>query len=94
MTTIGAATAAVARMHARHAISEQGDQLSGHALAMCARATTIERGEFTIPSSMEWQTAAAHAILSFVGLRVRGRGSERELSYNKRDLANGPVQVA
>ncbi len=94
LTAVGAETAAVARMHARHAISEQGHELSGQALAMCARATTIERGEFTIPSSMEWQTAAAHAILSFVGLRVLGRGSERELSYNKRDLANGPVQVA
>ncbi len=38
--------------------------------------------------TMEWDTAAAHAIVNGVGLRVWQHGSEEELVYNKEDLLN------
>jgi len=39
--------------------------------------------------TMEWDTAAAHAIVSRLGLRVLKKGSsDQELEYNKKDLLN------
>ncbi len=38
--------------------------------------------------TMEWDTAAAHAIVRTVGLRVADDTNGKELSYNKRNLQN------
>jgi len=38
--------------------------------------------------TMEWDTAAAHAIINEVGLRVLQQNSSIELVYNKLDLLN------
>lgn len=38
--------------------------------------------------TMEWDTAAAHAVVQEVGLRVKQYGKEEELVYNKEDLLN------
>jgi 3'(2'), 5'-bisphosphate nucleotidase len=38
--------------------------------------------------TMEWDTAAAHAIVNEVGLKVMHPGSSAELQYNKADLLN------
>jgi 3'(2'), 5'-bisphosphate nucleotidase len=38
--------------------------------------------------TMEWDTAAAHAIINAVGLKVLQQGSTEELVYNKEDLVN------
>ncbi len=38
--------------------------------------------------TMEWDTAAAHAIVNAVGLRVNRQGSEAEILYNKESLLN------
>lgn len=38
--------------------------------------------------TMEWDTAAAHAVVKEVGLRVLQKGSTTELLYNKPDLLN------
>ena len=38
--------------------------------------------------TMEWDTAAAHAIVNETGLRVLEHGSEKELRYNKENLLN------
>ena len=38
--------------------------------------------------TMEWDTAAAHAIVNEVGLRVLQGGSNIDLLYNKPDLLN------
>jgi 3'(2'), 5'-bisphosphate nucleotidase len=38
--------------------------------------------------TMEWDTAAAHAIVNEVGLKVLRFGTESELTYNKEDLLN------
>ena len=38
--------------------------------------------------TMEWDTAAAHAIVNQVGLCVQQAGKKDELIYNKKDLLN------
>ncbi len=38
--------------------------------------------------TMEWDTAAAHAIVNQVGITVLQKDSDRELAYNKPDLLN------
>jgi 3'(2'), 5'-bisphosphate nucleotidase len=38
--------------------------------------------------TMEWDTAAAHAIVLETGLNVLEYGSEKPLLYNKEDLLN------
>jgi 3'(2'), 5'-bisphosphate nucleotidase len=38
--------------------------------------------------TMEWDTAAAHAIVNAVGLKVTQQGSSEELVYNKENLLN------
>lgn len=38
--------------------------------------------------TMEWDTAAAHAIINAVGLKVLKNGSSEELIYNKPELLN------
>ncbi len=38
--------------------------------------------------TMEWDTAAAHAIVNAVGMRVLEKDSGEELTYNKADLLN------
>jgi 3'(2'), 5'-bisphosphate nucleotidase len=38
--------------------------------------------------TMEWDTAAAHAIVNEAGLKVLQSGTDRELTYNKPDLLN------
>lgn len=38
--------------------------------------------------TMEWDTAASHAIVNAVGLKVTGQGSFEELIYNKENLLN------
>ena len=37
---------------------------------------------------MEWDTAAAHSILSSLGIQVINLDTGRELSYNKENLLN------
>lgn len=43
--------------------------------------------------TMEWDTAAAQAVVRGVGLRVCQAGSDEELTYNKPDLKNPAFQV-
>lgn len=38
--------------------------------------------------TMEWDTAAPHAVLNEIGLKVYRQGSDEELRYNKADLLN------
>jgi 3'-phosphoadenosine 5'-phosphosulfate (PAPS) 3'-phosphatase len=66
---------------------------SSCALAMCTFAERAKSSEAVFQSSMEWQTAAAQAILNSAGLHVTERESGKELGYNKKDLANRSVKV-
>ncbi|RAW01311.1 3'(2'),5'-bisphosphate nucleotidase CysQ [Pseudochryseolinea flava] len=38
--------------------------------------------------TMEWDTAAAHAIINAVGMRINQQGKSEQLSYNKPSLLN------
>lgn len=38
--------------------------------------------------TMEWDTAAAHAIVNAVGVSVKQKDTDKELMYNKEDLLN------
>lgn len=44
--------------------------------------------------TMEWDTAAAHAIVNAVGLKVLQKGKPEELTYNKENLVNPEFLVA
>jgi 3'(2'),5'-bisphosphate nucleotidase len=66
---------------------------SSYALAMCKLSEGPENGDSTFQTSMEWQTAAAHAILTSAGKRVCDCESERELGYNKKTLSNSSIKV-
>ena len=44
--------------------------------------------------TMEWDTAAGHAICSAVGLKVTAQDTQRELRYNKENLLNPYFLVA
>jgi len=61
---------------------------AGSALKMCL----IASGEADIyprlGGTMEWDTAAAHAVVKFAGKKVLKYGTEDELEYNKEDLTN------
>lgn len=39
-------------------------------------------------TTMEWDTAAGHAIAKFAGCRIRAYGKDEELQYNKENLMN------
>ena len=75
------------------ASTQQGARTSSYALAMCKLSEGRENGESTFQASMEWQTAAAHAILTSAGMRVCDRESGSELGYNKKDLWNSSIKV-
>ncbi|HTS20170.1 MAG TPA: inositol monophosphatase family protein [Casimicrobiaceae bacterium] len=66
---------------------------SSRALALCALAQSQGSPRLVLPSSSEWEIAAAHAIVSAAGLSVCDEVSGAELDYNKADLANGPLRV-
>ena len=44
--------------------------------------------------TMEWDTAAAHAVVNAVGLKVIEAGKDRELVYNKENLLNPSFLVS
>jgi 3'-phosphoadenosine 5'-phosphosulfate (PAPS) 3'-phosphatase len=67
---------------------------SSRALAMCSAVEGKEYGVVMSAPSMEWQTAAAQAILNSAGRHVFARELGSELTYNKRDLSNSAVRVA
>jgi len=73
--------------------TEQDANGSSHALVLCVLATGGPGRETILQPSMEWHTAAGHAILSSVGMHVRDYESGQELSYNKKTLENDRVKV-
>ncbi len=82
-----------AELRGRAASTQQGARTSSYALAMCKLSEGPENGESTFQASMEWQTAAAHAILTSAGMRVCDCESVRDLVYNKKELGNSSIKV-
>jgi 3'-phosphoadenosine 5'-phosphosulfate (PAPS) 3'-phosphatase len=71
----------------------RGSMASSYALAMCVLSEGTANTRSTFQPSLEWQTAAAHAILNCAGMRVCESESGRELGYNKQDLSNSVVKI-
>ena len=82
-----------AELRGSAASTQQSARTSSYALAMCKLSEGLENGESTFQASMEWQTAAAHAILTSAGMHVCDRESERELVYNKKELGNRSIKL-
>ena len=60
----------------------------GSSLKFCLLAEGIADIYPRFAPTMEWDTAAGHAICSAVGLRVVARDTKKPLHYNKADLHN------
>lgn len=60
----------------------------GSSLKICLVAEGVADLYPRLAPTMEWDTAAAHAILKAAGGRLVQYGSDQELRYNKRDLRN------
>jgi 3'-phosphoadenosine 5'-phosphosulfate (PAPS) 3'-phosphatase len=74
--------------------TELHEKSSSHALAICKLAEGQRGDDSVLQTSMEWQTAAAHAILRSVGMRICDGESGEELGYNKKDPTNGAIKIA
>ena len=66
---------------------------SSIALAMCGALSYRETRWLVDRATCEWETAAAHAVLSGAGVRVIARDTDDELAYNRPDIANGPFSI-
>lgn len=62
-------------------------------LAICAAIDGEAKFDRVLQGSMEWSTAAAHAILRAAGMHVRDCDSSRELEYNKPNLSNMALRI-
>jgi len=79
-------------------LEQQGKQVEivskGSSLKFCL----VAEGEANIyprfAPTMEWDTAAGHAICNAVGLKVWQVSQEKELQYNKENLLNPYFIVA
>lgn len=70
-------------------ITETGSK----ALALCLAAEGVCDINNCIEGTMEWETAAAQAILSTAGFNLIDCNSSNSLLYNKQDLRNGPLNL-
>lgn len=61
----------------------------GSSLKLCLVAEGAADLYPRLAPTMEWDTAAAHAVLNAAGGRLLAYGTDRELRYNKEDLRNG-----
>ncbi len=73
----------------RSRFSEIAFVAMGSSLKICLVAEGTADLYPRLAPTMEWDTAAAHAILNAAGGRLLKHGTDRELRYNKEDLLNG-----
>jgi len=67
---------------------------SSRALAMCGALFGGAAGSAAVfAPSMEWHTAAAHAVLSCAGMNLRENQSRKPVGYNKTDLVHGRIRI-
>ncbi|MBU0762116.1 MAG: 3'(2'),5'-bisphosphate nucleotidase CysQ [Candidatus Altiarchaeota archaeon] len=66
---------------------------TGSSLKICLVAEGLADIYPRIAPTMEWDTAAAHAIANAAGKKVLIYSTEKELSYNKQDLLNPSFTV-
>lgn len=82
----------IAQAPAREPAAENGSACCSRALAICR---LVERGAGTeIAPSMEWQSAAPHAVARVLGRRLVVSDRSTDLAYNKADWRNPTIRVA
>lgn len=84
------------------AASEPSAVLSGtvsspvpsQALALCRRVEAGAQPTGVVTDSMEWHSAAPHAVARLMGCRILVGNGAVELTYNKADWSNPPIHFA
>ena len=66
---------------------------SSCALSLCAQRGGASAPQHVSGRTMEWHTAAAHAVLRAAGLSVCDPKTGDELSYNKEELSNPAITI-
>jgi len=66
---------------------------AGSSLKICLVAEGTADCYPRLAPTMEWDTAAAHAVASEAGKKILEYGTDKELAYNKMDLHNPPFTV-
>lgn len=74
--------------------AEASAPAASRALALCQAMVGSNDGARVLDGSMEWQSAAPHAIARLLGCRVVAANGNAELSYNKADWRNPALRVA
>ena len=69
------------------------ENVTNTALLMCSITEGKSETMKTIEKSMEWQTAAAHAIVGAVGLKVKDCNTKQDLTYNKKSFTNSCIAI-
>lgn len=67
---------------------------ASRALAMCRAMLGSAPGASAFEGSMEWQSAAPHAVARLLGCRLVAADGNAELAYNKADWRNPVLRVA
>ncbi len=78
---------------ASHRQRKNVGNVTNTALLMCSIADGKSEPMKTIEKSMEWQTAAAHAIAGAVGLKVKDCDTKQDLTYNKKSFTNSCIAI-
>ena len=75
-----------------HDLEKQGNKIELISVGSSLKFCTVAEGNATLyprfAPTMEWDTAAGHAICNAVGLSVKQTDSNEELKYNKSNLLN------
>jgi 3'-phosphoadenosine 5'-phosphosulfate (PAPS) 3'-phosphatase len=77
----------------RREVEEREGEVAGVAVQLCKVADEMMSSYSTSLCTMEWDTAAAHAVLRFAGKNIYTLEQKEELTYNKKDLSNEGITV-
>jgi 3'(2'),5'-bisphosphate nucleotidase len=72
---------------------EYSPQPASRAMSMCLIAEGKLDAAISLANTMEWETAAAHAVIKAAGAAVLNRDTNSELTYNKENFRNGILTI-
>ena len=67
--------------------------VTSKAFSLCLVAEGILDIDQSLKDTMEWQTAAANAVVNFAGMKIISHDTNEELDYNKKRLNNGRIFI-
>ena len=79
--------------HAPETVTEVEKEAQSKALALCRFLEAENAAAAEISDSMEWQSAAPHAMARLIGRRMLAADGTGELDYNKSDWSNPSICV-